>query len=128
MITRAVETVKNLDKKGNNTCNDLGIQWNSNDAQSDETDSYHGKSFYEYDSKFIRYVILNKDSNVVFVYSEIIKRQTSNRTMFKTYNQQEEIIEFDDEGDRLSATYEIVNVKSEKLVAVGSFKVKLFTV
>ena len=32
-------------------------------------------------------------------------------------------VEFDDDGDRLSANYEILNIQSNKLEIVGSFKV-----
>jgi hypothetical protein len=53
--------------------------------------------------------------------SEIIKQ---NKINFKNLNDESDHnVEFDDDGDRLSANYEILNIQSNKLEIVGSFKV-----
>ncbi len=59
----------------------------------------------------------------MIIYSEIIKLNPNKSMKFPTYDNREDIVEFDDDGDRLSAKYEILNYQSGKFVAVGTFRV-----
>ena len=55
--------------------------------------------------------------------SEIIRSSPNKSMKFPTYDNREDFVEFDDDGDRLSAKYEILNYQSGKLVTVGTFRV-----